>query len=244
MKKLLKAIMLVAVLFILTGCGRAEYYIRFTDIDYIVDLLNEAPTMEELETLVDVRLRNRAERINDRNRAINQNRRENATTTTRTTGTIWTKQGLQRVDLTSTSHPPDSELNLLSMVELTNVLETTYMPNGATRNDFAPMGRIEFYFATVEGMEEERLFEITINGANHFAGIDFTQFSDIVTDSGRLIEHSEKIAEVLNTTYGMDAEVISHRTIVFYYENVQFTLQVLGVVQTGFSFRVEATLLQ
>ena len=61
----------------------AESYRRFTDIDYIVYLLHGAPTMEELESHVGIRLRNRAERINEANRNINERRIANATTTTR-----------------------------------------------------------------------------------------------------------------------------------------------------------------
>ena len=226
-KKMLSFVMLIFGVLVFVGCAStAEHYIKFTEIGYIVDILNEAPTMETLETLVGVSLRNEADRINEQNRRINEIRRQAATTTTtsQTTGTIWTQYGMQRVDLTTTTthRIPDSELNLRRMVEMTNILETISIPRGA-RNYFNDRGRISFYFAHVEGMDTARLLAITVTEATYFGGIDFTQFENF--------DH-EEILQILISTYGLHAEILWSGTgaghpshIEFYYENIQFILR-------------------
>ena len=231
-KSLTRAIMLISI-FILVGCREtAEEYTQFTDINFVVDLLNEAPTMEQLEEL-GIDLINSGVRRSRDTREINQRIRDRASTvTSRTTGTVWGPHGIEVVDLTTvtTRYVPDSELNLHDeRVVMTNVWETDGLPRGA-RSHFNQFGQINFQFATIEGMETDRLFEVSIHGIDHyFHGIDFSQFNDGYTRA--------EILDILITRYGLDAEMLfdgpvrsrymepPSTGIIFYYENVQFILR-------------------
>lgn len=229
MKKLLIGAMMAVSVFVFTGCSSesSEAYERLLDIEYVIELLNEAPTMEELEAL-GLNLINRGERRYNETREINQRIRDRASTSTsRTTGTIWTPHGIQTVDLTTieTRYVPDSELDLHEAVlRMTNVLEANEIPRNVRRNYFnQSINRISFHFATVGDMEIDRLFEISIHGVNYFHGIDFTQFEGI---------SREEILVILNTTYELEAEMLwspimstASTGIVFYYENAQFILR-------------------
>ena len=241
MKKLKLGIVIIISLLGLVGLlvfivrPSAESYRRFTDIDYIVYLLYGAPTMEELEAHVGIRLRNRAERINESNRNINERRITNATTTTRerTTGLIVTPYGTQFVDLETvgTHRPLDSELILLEMVELTNILDSTPLPNSVIGESFRHGGRISFHFGETESLESSRLVEIEIANFLHFGGMDFAQLVGLGRDD---------VLEILNNTYGLNAvaDEVNPVRIIFYYENIHFTIFVFRE-----NFRINATTL-
>jgi len=237
MKKIILSVLLVVA--IVAGVAffvlrpSAAQYIRLTHVDYIVDLLNESLTMEELESTAGFRLWNRSDRINARNRRINQIRRDDATITTRTTGMIWGHYGFQFVDLTSTMRPPDSELNLLGMVALGHVLEVARIPGGA-RDYFSDNSLISFYFAPFADVEADRLRVVTMTGLTHFGGVDFTQFDSV---------DIETVEKDLINVYGWDAEILWNRAmnpmhIEMYHGNVQFVLRPRNGVVT-----VEAILL-
>lgn len=215
MKKLLLTALVILSLALLAGCANTEAYEQFLDLDFIVELLNEAPTPDELAGL-NLSLANRSERINEERRAMNDRIRERASTTTsRTTGTIWNGANASQIDMTTTEtrHVPDSELNLLDLLEITTTLETDAMPR-ALRDQ---LHNVIFSFATVDGMEEERLYEVILDGIPSFMGVEFSQFS--------MADDFADVVKVLVDIYGLDAELLYDendfsRGVAVFYENV------------------------
>jgi len=216
MKKIVLGMLVTMGLFVFAGCSfnTSENYRQFLDIDFVLQLIHEAPTEEEINDL-GLSLVNRGERINSERVAINNRRRQRAREE-RTQGTIRGNDGsVYRIDTVTTRNVPDSEIDLLPMVTFRNVLETDRIPRGA-RND---LEHIMFRFATTEGSDESHLYQISIHGLSYFHGVDFSQFTG-ETDA-------DKIVDVLISTYGLDAEITgmgATPVISFFHEDVEFTM--------------------
>jgi len=231
MKKLLIGMVVVAAGFIFTGCSN-ERYTNFLDIDYIVQILNDAPTQAEIRDL-GFNLIDRSQRVNNERVAINNRRRQEGTTTTRTQGTIHGFDGPQWVDLVTTQETPDSELDLLPMITVRGVMETDGILRGARNR----LHRISFHFAEVYD-DDDRLLRVTVHRARSFNGIDFSQFT-------RDHELEEKLDVFI--AHGFDAEIYypvnGFPRIVIFYENAIFELM-SWTIQAGesMSVNVNATL--
>ena len=85
MKKVLIG-MMIATVFMITGCSSVDRYMQFLDIDYVVQILNDAPTQAEIGDL-GFNLIDRSQRVNNERVAINNRRRQEGTTTTTTVST-------------------------------------------------------------------------------------------------------------------------------------------------------------